>query len=196
MPSGCSHRRPRGRSQNRLSDVSAVVGRTLGRVVPPAPAVRDPPEFLHVDVGHVPRGVSFIAAVGGPGRADPCPGDRVRVPQPRHSVTGENPGDGPCAGAASQGQIRRAPSRRSTRLVRTSATTFAGVACGHDFGLELRSSRPSHPWVRYRLIQRWAQVREMPISLATWATGLPLRTRSTRIRLPAGVRRALLEKCL
>jgi hypothetical protein len=136
----------------------------------------------------MPPGVSFIAAVGGPGRADPCPGDRVLGIPARARIREMVRALVPQRKARSAG-----PSRRSTRLVRTSATTFAGVACGHDFGLELRSSRPSHPWVRYRLIQRWAQVREMPISLATWATGRPLRTRSPRIRLPAGVRRALRE---
>ncbi|MDP9843511.1 pimeloyl-ACP methyl ester carboxylesterase [Streptosporangium lutulentum] len=37
----------------------------------------------------------------------------------------------------------------------------------------------------------WAVAREMPISSATWATGLPARTRSTRSRLPWRVSRAL-----
>lgn len=50
------------------------------------------------------------------------------------------------------------PSRCATRRARTSDTTGAGVACGQDFGLELRSSRPAQPWERYRLTQRCAHV--------------------------------------
>lgn len=54
-----------------------------------------------------------------------------------------------------------------------------------------RSYRPASPSARQRRTHLWAVAREMPISSATWATGLPARTRSIRSRLPCTVSRAL-----
>jgi hypothetical protein len=85
-----------------------VVGGALRGVCSPAPTGWDLPKFFHVDVDHVPGFLTFIAAVRGPGRPDPYPGDRIHVPQPRQGGAGQDPGHGPSADPAAPCQIKGA----------------------------------------------------------------------------------------
>ena len=83
------------------------------------------------------------------------------------------------------------PQRCSARALSTRATRFGSVAVGMRCGPLERSSRPAWPSWSKRRTERCAHWREIPIALATWATGIPERTRSTSSSLPLGVSRAL-----
>ena len=167
-----------------------MVGLALGWVGPPASTVTDPAEFLDVNVDHVPRGVPFVAAITGTGGPDPGTGHRVQVPEPGHPGPGQNTRDRAGAGTAAQCQV----------LWAFPVFHPLGEDIGHHFR---RRGVRAGLWSGAAVLQpvpamgpvtadpAGAQVREMPISLATWATGRPARTRSMIIRLPVGVRRAL-----
>ncbi|MCB5283486.1 hypothetical protein BJQ89_03255 [Arthrobacter sp. ES1] len=62
-----------------IADTSASDG--FGSAVdPPASAVRDFPELLHVDMQQFSGGVAFVAVVGCPAGADAFAADRVQFP--------------------------------------------------------------------------------------------------------------------
>ncbi|GAA4551749.1 hypothetical protein GCM10023192_79820 [Amycolatopsis samaneae] len=89
------------------------------------------------------------------------------------------------------GPILAGPTFRSRRSSQMRASMSAGVRWGVVRGRLGRSYRPASPSAFQRRTHLWAVAREMPISSATWAMGLPPRTRSTRSRLPWTVSRAL-----
>ena len=151
--SGRTRRRRSGGASNRGEDIvrsrsarRAVGGPALGKVCLLTAAVGNTVDYPRRGCESCVRDVTFIAVVLGRRSSDP----------------------GRIAGACRRGPESYRPSGHGTRSARRGRRPLpihhpldrnvARVARGHYFGRELRSSRSSQPWKRYRLVQWWERV--------------------------------------
>ena len=124
-------------------------GLVLGRaaaVDPPAAAVRDPADLLHIDMHQVPGTGPLVAEDR---FAQVLPGD-VEVAQPGDPASNQHPVDrrGRHPRSCSSARIPPSwtgPTLRSRRSCSIRSSTSTGVCCGELAGRDDRSYRPSSP---------------------------------------------------
>ena len=75
----------------RFGSASVVVNHVRA-IDPPAAAVRDTAELLHVDVDQIPRPLTLVSDLRATRRSDANTGDRVELVQRRKAGTGDDPG--------------------------------------------------------------------------------------------------------